>query len=128
VTVFKKYSKCLEIARAMKPLSQEIRNYHVAFVFKKNKIVSISANKKRTHPKNLKFDYHKHQPGIHSELGAILKAKKDNFKKHTMFVVRIDNNGEAAYSKCCPGCSGLVKSVGMEKVFYSISETKFGTL
>lgn len=124
----KRYKKILEIARALKPTEQERREFHVSVLFYKNRIVLITTNKTKTHPKNLQFKYHQ-DSGLHSELRCVIKGGREDYSKYSIWVVRIDNNGEkAAMSKPCSCCQNLLNQVNMGEIYYSISEDKYGKI
>lgn len=87
---------------------------HVSFIVRKNKIISVGINKStRTHPLASKF---KCRFGtIHSELSAILKAKKiGDFEDVTLVNIRLSaasiKQGIPILrnSKPCPSCQNLI--------------------
>jgi len=93
---------------------------HAAAVMKsKNRIVSIGTNGSKTTPwsKFSKYPY-----GC-AEAVAIGKAANsigiNALKKCYLVVVRVDKNGNLAYSKPCKACQKLIDSVGLKKVEYT---------
>jgi tRNA(Arg) A34 adenosine deaminase TadA len=115
--------KSIDIAHALCPTNwQNVNNSHIAFLVKKNKIVKIGWNRKRTHPKIAKHPYHDGYVGTHAELDVILKSGLDNLDDHSMIVLRVDRKGRLANSKPCPGCLSLIKSYNVNQVFYSDTE------
>ena len=67
--------KAVETAHALCPTNwKNVNNSHVAFLVKKNKIVKIGWNRKRTHPEISKHPYHDGYVGTHAELDVILKS------------------------------------------------------
>jgi hypothetical protein len=121
--------RAVETAHALCPTNwKNVNNSHVAFLVKKNKIVKIGWNKKRTHPKIAKHPYHDGCVGTHAELDVILKSGLDNLDDHSMIVLRVDRKGRLANSKPCTGCLSLLKSYNLSEVFYSDTEGKIEKL
>jgi tRNA(Arg) A34 adenosine deaminase TadA len=115
--------KAVETAHALCPTNwKNVNNSHVAFLVKKNKIVKIGWNRKRTHPEISKHPYHDGYVGTHAELDVILKSGLEDLNDHSMIVLRVDRKGRLANSKPCPGCLSLLKSYNVEEVFYSDTE------
>ena len=115
--------RAVETAHALCPTNwKNVNNSHVAFLVKKNKIVKIGWNRKRTHPEISKHPYHDGYVGTHAELDVILKSGLEDLNDHCMIVLRVDRKGRLANSKPCPGCLSLLKSYNIEEVFYSDTE------
>jgi tRNA(Arg) A34 adenosine deaminase TadA len=115
--------RAVETAYALCPTNwKNVNNSHVAFLVKKNKIVKIGWNRKRTHPEISKHPYHDGYVGTHAELDVILKSGLEDLNDHSMIVLRVDRKGRLANSKPCPGCLSLLKSYNVEEVFYSDTE------
>jgi tRNA(Arg) A34 adenosine deaminase TadA len=115
--------RAIETAHALCPTNwKNVNNSHVAFLVKKNKIVKIGWNRKRTHPEISKHPYHDGYVGTHAELDVILKSGLEDLNDHSMIVLRVDRKGRLANSKPCPGCLSLLKSYNVEEVFYSDTE------
>ena len=115
--------RAVETAHALCPTNwKNVNNSHVAFLVKKNKIVKIGWNRKRTHPEISKHPYHDGYVGTHAELDVILKLGLEDLNDHCMIVLRVDRKGRLANSKPCPGCLSLLKSYNIEEVFYSDTE------
>jgi tRNA(Arg) A34 adenosine deaminase TadA len=121
--------RAVETAHALCPTNwKNVNNSHIAFLVKKNKIVKIGWNRKRTHPKISKHPYHDGYVGTHAELDVILKSGLDSLDDHSMIVLRVDRKGRLANSKPCPGCLSLLKSYNVDEVFYSDGEGKIEKL
>jgi tRNA(Arg) A34 adenosine deaminase TadA len=115
--------RAIETAHALCPINwKNVNNSHIAFLVKKNKIVKIGWNRKRTHPEISKHPYHDGYVGTHAELDVILKSGLKDLNDHSMIVIRVDRKGRLANSKPCPGCLSLLKSYNVEEVFYSDTE------
>lgn len=101
-----------------------LKTFHVTFVFKKNKIISIGLNSKKTHPKTKLYNYKK-DACLHSELDAILRLNDPSYKDYTFVNIRLKKDKTLANSKPCEGCSQLLKSVKFKKFLYSNDEDGF---
>ena len=122
-------NKAIDIAHALCPTNwQNVNNSHIAFLVKKNKIVKIGWNRKRTHPEITKHPYHEGYVGTHAELDVILKSGLDNLHNHSMIVLRVDRKRKLANSKPCSGCLSLLKSYHINEVFYSDTQGKIEKL
>ncbi len=114
----KRYFKLIEIARAMKPLHQDLRAFHVAAIFKKNQLISIGWNTLKTHPKTIGF-YPYHQKATHAEALACIRGKLEDYSGHDLIVARINNNGHTDFSKPCRFCQKYISWLGFDNVYYS---------
>ena len=122
-------NKAIDIAHALCPTNwQNVNNSHIAFLVKKNKIIKIGWNKKRTHPEIAKHPYHEGYVGTHAELDVILKSGLDSLNYPSMIILRVDRKGRLANSKPCPGCLSLLNSYDINEVFYSDAEGKIEKL
>lgn len=99
---------------------------HVSFILKKNKIVSFGINKStQTHPLASKLNCR--FGTIHSELSAILRAKRTNDFENVILVnVRLSSSslrlGQPILrnSKPCPSCQRLIlANPEIKKVYYT---------
>ena len=115
--------RAVETAHALCPTNwKNVNNSHIAFLVKKNKIVKIGWNRKRTHPEISKHPYHDGYVGTHAELDVILKSGLEDLNDHSMIVLRVDRKGRLANSKPCPGCLSLIKSYSLNNVYFSNTE------
>jgi len=128
-----KFNKLVEIARALAPNPREdIRNHHVTFMLRKNRVVSIGVNSSKTNTKNLKYRYVNRQnvhigntTGTHSEMSCVLKYGREDCSDITFVNIRIDRNGKLNNSKPCSGCASLLQKLGFKKLFYSNMQSQF---
>mgnify|MGYP000110861417 FL=1 len=115
--------RAVETAHALCPINwSNVNNSHIAFLVKKNKIIRIGWNRKRTHPEISKHPYHDGYVGTHAELDVILKSGLDNLENHSIIVLRIDRNGKLNNSKPCLGCRSVLNQFNVKNIFYSNSE------
>lgn len=120
-----KFDKLVEIARALKPLKQNYRVFHVAFVIKKKKIYTIGWNDiTKTHPHTVKYPYNPDSK-IHAELSATLKLKKKDCSDFTLVVLRLDKFNTLKNSKPCKGCAAFLKDFNFDEIWYSTNEQIF---
>lgn len=119
--------KYIEISKTLMPESHDFKTFHATFIVKKNKIQKIGINSRKTHPRNLRYDYISREDGtdisrlveVHSELSAVLKYGREDCSDCIFINVRIDKNGNPTIAKPCHGCSDLLTKVGYKKVFYT---------
>lgn len=131
-----KNSRIIEIAMALKPIDWGKHPFHLTFAFKKNKLLCIGQNNpKKTSPRNLKYNHidrngksKSHVIGIHSELSAVIKLSTENCSDISFYVVRIDNAGNANYSKPCSGCMDMFQQVGYKEVYFTDKKGEFKRL
>lgn len=112
--------RTIDFARAMCPLNLEHRCSHVSFLILKGKIVHIGTNSVRTHPENLKYNYHNNGAvGLHAELAVCIKSRKEDLSNYSMVVLRVDRTGQLNNSKPCRGCENVIKQFNINDVWYS---------
>lgn len=115
--------RAAKTAHALCPINWgNVNNSHIAFLVKKNKIIKIGWNRKRTHPEISKHPYHDGYVGTHAELDVILKSGLDDLEDHSIIVLRIDRNGKLNNSKPCSGCLSVLNQFNVKNIFYSNSE------
>lgn len=120
-----KFNKLVEIATALKPLKQNYRCFHTAFVIKRKKIYSIGWNDaSKTHPHTIKYPYNPDSK-IHAELMAVLKLKKKDCSGLTLVVLRLDRFNHLRNSKPCKGCAAFLKDFNFDEIWYSTNDQTF---
>lgn len=85
-------------------------------IINKNRIVSAKANSYKTHPALTKFFKY---PCGHAEARAIISLGIDTCLGKSLYVVRIQRNGELGLALPCSSCRCLIKEVGIANVYYS---------
>lgn len=113
------YKRLIEIAYALEPKYRVGRCFHVAFITKGSKIISIGWNSHKSHPENLRHEGYRFDSGTHAELSAVLKGGKQDYSGYRIFVIRIDRNGKVAMSKPCCGCQSVCRQLNFKTVYYS---------
>lgn len=121
-----KTDRLVEIAKALKPANKDLSSFHVTFAYNKKRLLAIGMNSRKTHPRNLRYNYldrkgrnRSHLVTIHSELSAVIKLGLEDCNHIDFYVLRIDNNNQLNYSKPCTGCIDLFQQVGYRNVYYS---------
>lgn len=130
--------KSIEYSRKL--LSKNSTDFqHFAFIFKKNKLLSIGQNDPTsTNAKSTKlakrFGAKKPliYPYIHAEIDAISKlwGKLYIDKIFTLVSIRLNRHGELRISKPCKDCQIVLKGLCIPVIFYdgkSFYDTKFNT-
>ncbi len=115
----KNINKLIEIGFALKPLYQDFREFHICGIFKKNHLVSLANNTKKTHPFALKNGYPYPAKGLHAECLAIIRGKLEDYSGHDLIVLRINNLNRISYSRPCLICGHLVKRLNFKSVYFS---------
>jgi deoxycytidylate deaminase len=106
----------------------EGRSCHYTFVVYKSKIIAVGKNECRTtHPIAFKYKYR--FDAIHSELSAIIKAKKRsskiNLNKCSFVNTRLGYDGTIRMAKPCKKCWKLLKDYGLKEIIYTNHLGKF---
>jgi len=132
--VTKKDKKFMRIAEAVSKTStfrttMQHRIVHIgAVIVKKNRIISVGKNSKKTHPIQKYYDRYlsyyndvKFQHHIHAEISAIVNSNEDLYGC-TMYIYRCDATEK--WLKCCRPCNAcytLIKKVGIKRIVYTIN-------
>lgn len=103
---------------------------HFAFLFERNKMISIGQNNMtQISAKAFRFgnmfnvSKMKEFSYIHAEIDAISKlwAKKYISGREKLVVIRIGNSGKLFNSKPCDSCSKILSCLGLNKIWYSVN-------
>lgn len=93
------------------------KHRHGCVVFKGSKIISTGFNEIRYCWK-LDKKYKKWVNSLHAEQKTIIFSEA-SLKRCSILVVRINKNNEMLNSKPCRICMGMIKDVGISKIYYS---------
>lgn len=114
-----------DLAKRLADHSEHHQHKIGAVIVQGNRILGVGFNRLKTHTKS----NHSHR-SMHAELSAILNSKQESFKKASIYVYRENKAGMLAQSKPCSFCQVLLKTVGIQDVFYttegSYEYTKLG--
>lgn len=122
------------LAISVKPNNWDCKYpFHVTFISKKKKILSIGINKPTTtHTRNLNFNYLDSEgrnrsdlTGLHSEMAAIIRLSVYDCSKLTFYNIRLNKYNEIRLSKPCQGCLNLLNSVGYKNIYYTTNKGGF---
>ena len=99
-----------------------------AMVVYKNKVMSIGANRSKTHPFAAKYSKHPEAIYLHAEAAAILAAKRkltdQQLAKSTLIVCRVKtghrNKQVYGLAKPCAGCRQCIEDHGIMKTIYTL--------
>ncbi len=85
-----------------------------ALVIKKNRVLSVGYNSKKTHPMmNTKTQQR------HAECDAILRCPEDDLSGADLVVVRARSKAKAGLARPCGACREMLKHCGIKHVFYT---------
>ena len=117
-----------EIAYALLPKHRgSMRCFHVAGLYKKQRLIALGVNSEKTHPKIRQYNYHK-IARCHSELMVLLRGGLEDYRGHKMLVLRIDRNDRINNSRPCNGCLNACKQLGVDIVYYSNHKGEYESL
>ena len=93
---------------------------HGAVLVKGSSVRNLSCNKQRHCHFGKRFrDPHTGNATLHAELGVILGMDRTKTQGATVYVARINSDGERRMSKPCPMCEAAMRHVGVKKVVYT---------
>lgn len=90
--------------------------------------IGYGYNQRKTHPRqyhaNKRVGKQIEQPCIHAEIDALNSVSdygvfNDYAKPHTIYVARLDRNGEWANCKPCAACASEIELAGIKRVVYT---------
>lgn len=121
--------RLIQISRNLKLEYQTGRSFHTSFIFHGPKLLTMGINSYKEHHLITRIPVYRqlkttgfYQAGIHSEVAA---AKNLDFKCEglTLVNIRIDNNGNPAYSAPCGNCwEYIVEKYGFRKVWFTTND------
>ncbi len=133
-----RFDRLKEIAYALCDFeNHDLRCWHVSFLMRRNKILSIGVNKRCTHTINLR-NRKVNKSGIDfsdkkfqcSEFTTLQKSRSQNinYSKCRMVNIRIDRNNKLGISAPCQGCLSLLAFHSIKDVYYSTNQGTFEKL
>ena len=123
-----------EVALSLLPKAKQSRNtknkfFHFAFGFRKNKLLAIGQNNpEKTHTQALllskRFNLYTEYPYFHAETDLIsrLWGKYYIDCNMKMVIVRLNKKGQLRCSKPCEQCDQIIRSLGINKVWWSVDD------
>tara|TARA_B100001123_G_C14994571_1_gene900989 strand:- start:279 stop:692 length:414 start_codon:yes stop_codon:yes gene_type:complete len=114
----------LDLAKRVAQQSQHDHFKHGAVLVKGGSVLNTSCNKDKYKSFGNRFRDTKTcgHATHHAELGCILGLDKSITQGATMYVVRVNRQGEYRLSKPCPMCEEVLKFCGVKKVVYTTDE------
>ena len=101
---------------------------HGAVLAKGSKVLSLGVNKNQFSSFAAKFKKEPEHATVHAELGCILRVDRGSTSGATIYVVRINSQGEWRLSKPCCMCQTAMRHVGIRRVIYSVNEKFIGEM
>ena len=100
--------------------------FHFAFGYKKNKLLAIGQNNpEKTHTQALilaqRFNIQNEYPYLHAETDLISRLWGKHYVDNSlkMVIVRLNKRGQLRCSKPCERCDQIIRSLGLNKVWWS---------
>ena len=126
----KKHLKFFKLAKEIAKTSNYGKIKIGAVIVRKNMIVSVGVNIRKSHPLQKKYNHLRFDLTaadnchhyIHAETAAIIHAGSTDLSDCVIYVYREDLNGALACSRPCPACLSLIGLVGIKKIFYTTRE------
>ena len=123
-----KIERYLNLARNVAWQSTYGKIKHGAILVKGGSVISASCNK----DSYTSFGDRFRQPGLghathHAEIGCILGLDRSKTEGTTIYVVRINKQGEFKLSKPCSMCHDVLKYCGVRRVVYTVDENKIAS-
>jgi len=119
--------RILDLARRVAQNSEHDSFKHGAVLVKGGSVLNVAHNKDQYNRfagrfRNRGCGHATH----HAELGAILGIDKSKTQGATIYVVRVNKEGDFRNSKPCDMCHEVLKFVGIKKAIYTTGETTVG--
>lgn len=92
---------------------------HGAIIMRGGSVLSVGINSYRNEPEMFDIVEGSHV-SWHAEVAAI-KAYRGSLIGASIYVARINKNGEQVMSKPCEKCQEVIKRAGIKKIFYTIN-------
>jgi hypothetical protein len=100
--------------------------FHFAFGYNKNKLLAIGQNNpEKTHTQALllaqRFNIQNEYPYLHAETDLISRLWGKHYVDNNlkMVIVRLNKRGQLRCSKPCERCNQIIRSLGLNKVWWS---------
>jgi hypothetical protein len=62
---------------------------------------------------------------VHAEVDALLKvSNREDLRGATVYVIRVNKQGQLAMSQPCPMCSEILREHGIKRAFFTVSENE----
>jgi len=123
-----------DIALSLLPEAKQERQtknkfFHFAFGYKKNKLLAIGQNNpEKTHPQALifskRFNTNLEHPYLHAETDLLSRMWGKYYIDSSLkiVIIRLNKHGKLRCSKPCPRCELILKSLDINKLWWSIDD------
>ena len=123
----KLHTKMFRVAESVSALSDFPRIKIGAVVAHKHNVLAVGINQVKSHPLQKKYNKERFsetktdtcQHFIHAEIDALLKVRREDLTKASLYVFRMNLNGELAISRPCPACMAMIGAMGIKKIHYT---------
>ena len=103
-----------DIAKAASKKAEHHSHQIGAVIVKKNRVISIGANKLKSHPKS------RHPfKSLHAEHSAILGIDKKHLEGASIYVFRQLKSGTNAMAKPCAYCEMALRDCGLKSAYWT---------
>ena len=125
--ISKKTQRYIEIAKKT-ALNNQSKFRHGAVLVKGGSVINTAVNKKKYNSFGNRFRniYTCGHATHHAELSCILGIDKNKTQGATIYVARVNNQGEPRNSRPCPMCQEVLKFVGVKKVIFTKNDGQVG--
>lgn len=111
----KKEKSFLNLARKVAETSN-MKKRHGAVIVRSGRVLAVGVNKFRNHPKQTLAHRIKEDCSTHAEVDALNRCDP---RGATLYVARINNNGEDRMSRPCTNCAQAIELAGIKKIVWS---------
>ena len=120
----KKLDKIFKHLKTLALSNDGFKNYKLAACIEyRNDIIAYGFNQTKTHPFQAKFAKHQEAIYLHAEVHAIYNALKklpvEELSKCTLYVMRVNKEGEALISCPCKGCQMAINTFNIKHVYFT---------
>ena len=122
-----KEQRALKIAAKVAEQSGYGRFRHGAVLVKGGSVLNVSANSDNHTSFGQRFRTRPGRATHHAETSCVLGVNRAATTGATVYVARVNRQGEWRMSKPCSMCHEVMKFVGIKKVVYTIGPNEWGT-
>lgn len=117
-----KTKRYIELAKRIAHNSDYPCHRHGAILVKGGSVLNVGFNKNQYNAFAARFRKPSLHATQHAELDCLLGVDRSKTSNSTVYVVRINRQGQAKLSKPCTMCEKAMKFCGVKKVVYSVDE------
>lgn len=122
-----KVRRYLQIAK-QKASESDYHQKHGAVLVKGGSVINVSFNNPQFSRFARRFRDNDCQATRHAEIMCVLGLAREVTEGATLYVVRINNNGNFMFSKPCDMCYEVMSFVGIKKVVYTVNNNKIKSM